>query len=202
MVGLTFRVYALRDPDAFPFLHLREDTLNLRTTIPLLLAAGSLSGCFGIFDGLGNKDTGDADADGDGLLYLEELELGTDPDNADSDGDGLDDGDEVDNYGTDPLAEDSDGDGYSDGDEVTGGTNPAYEYSCPYTGGYNVGYCEDGVATPTGASGTGSYQTYTWSYYEVGDVVDNFTLLDQHGEEVHLYSFCGQHITLVFGAFW
>ena len=37
---------------------------------------------------------------------------------------------------------------------------------------------------------------------KVGDVVENFTLLDQHGEMVDLYSFCGQTVSLVFGAFW
>ena len=42
------------------------------------------------------------DADGDGLLSNEEVELGTDPNNPDHDGDGITDGDEF-NSGMDPL---------------------------------------------------------------------------------------------------
>mgnify|MGYP003394688346 FL=1 len=37
----------------------------------------------------------DVDIDGDGLLGVEEGELGTDPELADSDGDGIDDGEEL-----------------------------------------------------------------------------------------------------------
>ncbi len=174
-----------------------ENIVKLQTTLPLLMAAGLLVAC-------GEKvDTGASDVDGDGLTYEEELEavLGTDPTMADSDEDGLEDAEEAD-YGTDPLVADSDGDTYSDGDEVAAGTNPMYEYSHSYTGGYNVGYCENGVATPTGATGQGSYGSHSWDAYAVGDVVDNFSMMDQHGEYVDLYSFCGQVIVLAFGAFW
>ncbi len=172
--------------------------MNLRTTMPLLLAAGLLAAC-------GEKaDTGASDMDGDGLSYEEELELGTDPTMADSDEDGLEDGAELDE-GTDPLVADSDGDGYLDGTEVEEGTNPLYEYSHVYTGGYNVGYC-DTPPTPTGPTGSCSFThggtTYNWTCYQVGDVPENITLVDQHGEMVSLYSFCGQHITLTSGAFW
>ena len=38
--------------------------------------------------------------------------------------------------------------------------------------------------------------------YRRGDVVENFTLVDQHGEDVDLYSFCGQHVMIVFSAGW
>lgn len=147
----------------------------------------------------------DADPDEDGLTNAEEEELGTDPKEADSDGDGLDDGDEVD-LGTDPLVEDSDGDGFADGAEVDAGTNPTFEWSHTYTGGYNVGYCEDGVAQATGPTGAASLyyngQTYEWTAYQEGDVLENIILVDHHGEQVSLYSFCGRVMKIVLGAFW
>jgi hypothetical protein len=127
----------------------------------------------------------------------------------DSDGDGLDDAQEL-ALGTDPDNPDSDGDGYGDGDEYHGGTNPLYEHSHPYTGGYNVGYC-DTPPVPTGPTGyiSGEFQPddgppewYEWPVYAVGDVVDDFAWRDQHGEIVHLYSFCGQHVMLEFATFW
>ena len=124
---------------------------------------------------------------------------------ADDDGDGLTNAEEQ-TYGTDPNDPDSDGDGYQDGLEVDEGTNPLYEYSHTYTGGYNVGYCADGLPSPTGPTGACTLQhggnTYNWACYQVGDVVENFSLIDQHGEYVDLYSFCGQHIVLTSGAFW
>ncbi|MEM2240571.1 MAG: hypothetical protein QXL27_09790 [Candidatus Bathyarchaeia archaeon] len=65
------------------------------------------------------------DADGDGLLNLDELRYGTDPSNPDTDGDGLKDGDEIKTYGTSPVSYDTDRDGLSDGSEVlTYKTNP------------------------------------------------------------------------------
>ncbi len=67
--------------------------------------------------------TSSGDADGDGLSYCEEVELGTDPDVADTDGDGLLDGDEI-TEGTDPLDADTDDDDLPDGDEITEGTDP------------------------------------------------------------------------------
>ena len=67
------------------------------------------------------------DADGDGLIDEEELQIGTDPNRGDSDDDGLTDGAEVrgDAWGTDPLAADTDGDGLLDGSEAfTHATDP------------------------------------------------------------------------------
>ena len=183
--------------------------------LPLLaiLACGLTSACFVDMEpknddsgepNEGDADTdadadGDTDADADGDADADS-DTDTDP-QGDNDGDGLSNGEEA-VYGTDPDRADSDGDGYDDGDEVADETNPLYEYSHVYTGGYNVGYCEDGTATPTSPSGRGSYGSHSWNYYDVGDVVANFTLRDQHGEEVDLYSFCGHHITIEFGAFW
>lgn len=144
------------------------------------------------------------DPDGDGLTTEEEAALGTNPDLADSDGDGLDDGDEV-ALGTDPLDPDTDGDGFTDGDEYDVGTNPSYGYSHTYTGEYNVGYC-DVEPVPTGTSGRPTYSDgeteHVWDAYDEGDVVENFTMQDQYGEMVDLYSFCGQTVQLEIGAMW
>jgi hypothetical protein len=128
-----------------------------------------------------------------------------DPHTADSDGDGLVDYDEEKLYGTDMNNPDSDGDGYTDGEEVidllTSPTNP---YSRPYKGGFNVGDCpttpDPTVAHPTGAriietSGGGATKV---ALYEPGDTVANFNLLDQYGERVDLYSFCGKYVDILF----
>lgn len=176
--------------------------------LPVLALLGGCPGGDKDEDGLTNgeeKDLGTdpkiADTDGDGLLDGEEVNTAlTDPLVADTDADGLVDGDE-DAAGCDPLVADGDGDGYLDGAEVDAGTNPNQAYSHPYEGGYAVGNC-DTLPTPTGATGEGRYQTYTWPAYQEGDVPDNFTLVDQYGEMVDLYSFCGQVVLLELGAFW
>jgi thiol-disulfide isomerase/thioredoxin len=126
--------------------------------------------------------------------------------NADSDEDGLTDAEEE-ALGTDPANADSDGDGFDDGIEIDAGTNPMYEFSHTYTGGYNVGFCESPYGeSATGATGTAVItqegETYTWDAYDNGDVLENFTLLDQHGEMVDLYSFCGKHVVFAVGAGW
>ncbi len=58
------------------------------------------------------------DEDKDGLDYIFEEKIGTNPLIADTDGDGLNDGEEVNKYKTNPLKADSDGDGLSDYDEI------------------------------------------------------------------------------------
>lgn len=121
----------------------------------------------------------------------------TDPD-LDSDGDGLTDLDEE-AWGTDPQSVDSDADGLPDGDEVGGGTHPANAFSRPYLGGYRVGACgPDDLPATTGPTSTHD----GWELYAKGDVVDNFTMVDQHGETVDLYSFCGTTVMVVFSASW
>ncbi len=173
-----------------------------------------LPACLGDRDGDGlnraeekelGSDPKEADTDGDGLDDGVEADLGTDPTNADTDGDGLNDGDEVTAL-TDPLDEDSDDDGYADGQEVEAGTNPLFVYSHTYTGGYAVGSSCDTEPAATGPSGEGSFNhngtVYTWTAYQAGDVAENFTLMDQHGEMVDLYSFCGQYVHFEFGAMW
>ena len=105
------------------------------------------------------------------------------------------------------LACDDDGDGFSLAEEQAAGTNPDNEYSRPYEGGYNVGFCDtpydEDAAGPTGMA-TMLYQgeTYEREAYALGDILENFTLIDQHGEEVDIYSFCGKHIVFAVGAGW
>ncbi|MCC6271460.1 MAG: tandem-95 repeat protein, partial [Microbacteriaceae bacterium] len=57
------------------------------------------------------------DADGDGIIDVDEVALGTDPAVGDTDGDGVLDGQEVNVTGTDPLDDDSDDDGLTDFNE-------------------------------------------------------------------------------------
>jgi hypothetical protein len=59
-----------------------------------------------------------ADQDGDDILDVVEVLIGTDPNNADTDGDGLDDGDEIYVQGTSPTDADTDDDGLGDGREI------------------------------------------------------------------------------------
>lgn len=100
---------------------------------------------------------------------------------------------------------DDDGDGFTNAEEEAAGTNPNYEYSRPYTGEYNVGFC-DTPPEPTGATGTASMvyegQTYEWPTLALGDVPPNFALMDQHGEQVDLYSFCGKNVMITMSAGW
>jgi thiol-disulfide isomerase/thioredoxin len=104
--------------------------------------------------------------------------------------------------GTDDDGTDDDDDGFTNIEEAEAGTNPDYVYSHPYTGGYNVGFC-DTPPEPTGPTGTGRNEAgVTWAAYDVGDVVENWTMTDQYGELVDLYSFCGKHIVVAFSAGW
>lgn len=101
----------------------------------------------------------------------------------DSDGDGLLDSEEEE-LGTDQENEDSDGDGFSDSQEVADGTDPLdpLDIPNPYTGDYPLGLCEE---VPTG---NGSHR--------VGTVADDFTLVDQYGEDVTLSDFCNSVVLL------
>jgi hypothetical protein len=58
----------------------------------------------------------------------------------DSDGDGLMDLDEQE-IGTDPFVDDSDGDGHLDGFEVDEGADPLDVEDYPYAGGYGIDRC-------------------------------------------------------------
>jgi hypothetical protein len=102
---------------------------------------------------------------------------------------------------------DIDGDGYSYDEEISAGTNPNFNSSHPYEfGGYNIGFCEDGVGESSGPSVEMSFDlpdddTLYWQRYKDGDLVANLILLDQYGQEVELHSFCGQNIMLVLSSF-
>jgi len=97
---------------------------------------------------------------------------------------------------------DDDGDGFTNAEEEAAGTNPNYAYSHPYTGGYNVGFC-DTPPDPTGPTGIGENDRgVTWAAYQAGDVVENWTMTDQYGEDVDLYSFCGKTVMVSLSAGW
>jgi hypothetical protein len=123
----------------------------------------------------------------------------------DSDQDGLSDWDEKNTYHTDPTNPDSDGDGYSDGDEVLESkTNPLNEYNRPYIGDYKIGDCAEypdkAVAGPSGSRtiDIGAGPAIVAQYVPNKDTLRNEQLMDQFGEQVDLYSFCGVSLDLLF----
>lgn len=89
--------------------------------------------------------------------------------------------------GTDPEKADSDGDGHDDGSELEAGTDPLDIDDHPYLGGWQVARC-DSDPLPSGNG--------------IGDVTQDFSLSDQHGEEVSLYDFCQKTVVMLTGAFW
>ena len=111
--------------------------------------------------------------------------LGADP-GSDSDGDGLSDMDEA-MYGTDPDNPDTDGDGFKDGAEVDQNSDPKNGNHFPYTGGWAIGDCWDDIES------TGN---------EVGQIADQFELIDQHGEQLRLHDFCDRTVLLSSATFW
>ncbi|MEE2750828.1 MAG: hypothetical protein VX519_05315 [Myxococcota bacterium] len=102
----------------------------------------------------------------------------------DLDGDGLL-GDVEEALGTDPENPDSDDDGWTDGEEYDENTDPLNADSKPYTGGWQIDDCE---VEATGKS--------------VGDISENFSLEDQHGEMVDLHDFCNRVVLLIAAAEW
>jgi peroxiredoxin len=104
----------------------------------------------------------------------------------DSDKDGLLDQEETEIWGTDPYKADSDGDNTADGDEIEIGTNPLDANDHPYFGGWPIDAWCRGDIVPSGNL--------------EGQVTDNFSLLDQFGEVVRLWDFCGRAVLLVSGA--
>lgn len=106
--------------------------------------------------------------------------------NDDADGDGLSDGKEL-ALGSNPSVPDSDGDGYTDGAEANVGANPADPADHPFQAGWEMDACRNSVASTGNAD---------------GQVSDNFALLDQFGETVHLHDFCDQVVYVNFSAMW
>ncbi len=104
----------------------------------------------------------------------------------DADHDGLM-SDEEEAAGTDPNNDDSDGDGHADGAEVEAGFDPMDAEDHPYMGGYAVNRC-DSEPEPSGDG--------------VGSIFKNFSLMDQYGEDVELYDFCGNYVYIEAGTFW
>jgi thiol-disulfide isomerase/thioredoxin len=120
---------------------------------------------------------------------------------ADEDGDGISNGDEE-ALGTDWQSADSDGDGFEDGDEMDVGTNPLYEFSHVFDDGdYLVGNCpvqpDLDKAGPSGKVGRNKA-------YQEGDIAMNVGIggTDPFGQEVSLYSFCGNYVVVTLSAEW
>ncbi|MCB9673539.1 MAG: TlpA family protein disulfide reductase [Alphaproteobacteria bacterium] len=137
-------------------------------------------GVDGVDDGSdgGKKPTTDGDPDPDPDPQPQDL---------DSDGDGLLDSEEA-VLGTDPTRSDTDGDGWSDGDEVLyENTLPNDASDRPYVGGWHKGDCRWDVQS---------------SGNNVGQVAQNFELVDQYGDTLRLHDFCDRAVLLVSSADW
>lgn len=106
--------------------------------------------------------------------------------NVDPDADGLPDSEEA-SMGTSPANPDSDADGYTDGQEVAGNTDPTLSGDHPYAGGWSIGACRNDITS----TGDGE-----------GEVANDFAMLDSHGDNVELSSFCDRVVYMVFAAFW
>ena len=104
----------------------------------------------------------------------------------DVDQDGLLTNEEVE-AGTDPTQADSDGDGFTDADELKSQTDPNDGEEHPYLRGWPMDDCRGSIVS-TGNS--------------VGQVAENFELMDRDGNMVRLHDFCNQTVLLVSGAFW
>lgn len=105
----------------------------------------------------------------------------------DTDGDGLADSYEL-AVESSPEASDSDGDGWSDYDEIYDFTDPNDEDSTPYIGGWDRLPKPEGLGALTG--------------HEVGDVMDDFLLVDQYDDEVDLHHFYGMVLLIDSSAEW
>jgi hypothetical protein len=148
----------------------------MNRTFPLILLA-LLLGCPSDEpdDDVADDDTGGQPDDDDTV----------DPD-SDADGDGLSWSEEQ-ALGTDPDDADTDGDGYGDGHEVDELFDPTDPDDHPYAGGWGRDPCFDDFAPAA---------------YGIGDIADDFALVDQFGDTVHLRDFCGRAIYLLAGAMW
>lgn len=130
----------------------------------------------------------------------EEDDKGLDP-SADEDGDGVTNADEEE-MGLDPYVSDSDEDGFADGAEIEAGTNPLWVWSHTFEeGNYLVGNCpvlpNEADAGPTGDG-------YSGIAYQEGDIMKNIVVggHDSFGQEVTLYSFCGNFVLITLSAEW
>lgn len=104
----------------------------------------------------------------------------------DLDGDGILGPQEV-IAGTDPLKSDSDGDGFDDGMELGSRTDPLSAAEHPYVRGWPMDFCRNEIES----TGNG-----------LGEITEDFELVDQDGGVVRLYDFCDHTVVLVSAAFW
>jgi hypothetical protein len=104
----------------------------------------------------------------------------------DTDGDGLADEWEQERD-LDSESVDTDEDGWTDDEEVYGFADPLDEMDHPYDGGW------ERSPWPEDLESAGQ---------DVGDIADDFRLLDQFGEEVSLWSFYGRVILVENVAEW
>ena len=104
---------------------------------------------------------------------------------SDADGDGLHECDEQ-ALGTNPNNADTDNDGIADADEVDCVSDPTNPDEQCYACGWEHNDPGDLVSTGT----------------DVGDVMDNISLVDQCGEMVDLWDFYGEYHVLYLTAAW
>ena len=99
----------------------------------------------------------------------------------------LDDGEatNLDNLYIDPDG-DEDEDGWTNGEELDQGTDPFNAYDVPYIGGWKKDSCRDEI-DPTGNG--------------IGDVAEDFGLVDQFGDRVSLHDFCNRVVLIEFAGF-
>ena len=145
------------------------------------VAGDSADGDSGAVDSPADSPSGDSSADSPPPTDSDTGE--PDPD-ADIDADGLSRAEEE-VIGTDPTNPDTDGDTYLDGEETL--TDPLDGTDHPYAGGWTIDACRDSVVA-TGDS--------------VGQVAENFALLDQDGDTVRLHDFCDHAVLVVAWAAW
>lgn len=117
-----------------------------------------------------------------------------DPVAADVDGDGLDASYEE-QVGTSDASADTDQDGCSDVVEVLGYFDPLEPTDRPYTGGYPRGPRPKDAVFDALAEEHGEG-------FEVGMLNPNWTLTDQHGEEIELRDFYGQVVMVDLASEW
>lgn len=163
-------------------------------------------------------DIENADTDGDGFSDGAEVwDYGTSPVSADTDEDGLTDRDEVLDVGSDPLLVDTDDDGLSDGEEVASGSSPLNNEDDEDDD--NDGWLD----TEEAEAGTDPLDRFDWPFgtdrwpdfsalaeadgvegssWRIGEVIPDFTMIDQFGNNVSLYQFYGYTIVLDFSASW
>jgi len=95
----------------------------------------------------------------------------------------------------DESGQDTDGDGIEqadgndtgDGESDDTGEDTDTGKESHYLGGWPVDACNDSI------SATGN---------EVGDIVQDWTRMDQYGDDLRLHDFCGHAVLLVGSAFW